>query len=145
MTLEFSATDNVHTTAAALSAACRTNRCRSVRKAISQMAADNAKQCWKISRQESPAATTENSSRSHCLQSSVILCTTMLHKDDDKILVANSKQDGCMVPYNKCDTQVLHLLMRDHTVLPATHKFIHESNKPSWLYSSSWRASSHFG
>jgi len=28
------------------------------------------------------------------------------------------------------------MLMRDHTVLPATHTFIHEWNEPSFLYAS---------
>jgi len=29
----------------------------------------------------------------------------------------------------------MHMLTRDHTVLPATHTFIHERNEPSCLYS----------
>jgi len=41
MTVEFSAVDNEHTTAAGLSDAFRTNRCRSVRKATSEMDADS--------------------------------------------------------------------------------------------------------
>jgi len=37
-----------------------------------------------------------------------------------------------------------HLLMGDHTVLPATHTFIHKWNEPSCLYSPA-AAHQHFG
>ena len=42
-------------------------------------------------------------------------------------------------------TQVWHVLTRDHTVLPASHKFIHKWNEPYLSLLPSCRVTAHFG